>query len=59
MHRLTCGCKFADPDTVVPSAAAASHRVRPDTMSCGSDGCRDGGSEIGRASCRERVSFVV
>ena len=45
MHRLTCGCKFADPDTVVPSAAAASHRVRPDTMSCGSDGCRDGGSE--------------
>ncbi|KAM3279351.1 hypothetical protein ACQJBY_046594 [Aegilops geniculata] len=44
MHRLTCGCKFADPDTVVPSAAAASHRVRPDTMSCGSDGCRDGGS---------------
>ncbi|XP_020165459.1 serine/threonine/tyrosine-protein kinase HT1 [Aegilops tauschii subsp. strangulata] len=45
MHRLTCGCKFADPDTVVPSAAAASHRVRPDTMSCGSDGCRDGGGE--------------
>jgi hypothetical protein len=35
MPRVSCGCKFADPD----SAA-----VRPDTMSCGSDGCRDGSS---------------
>ncbi|KAM3261587.1 hypothetical protein ACQJBY_052327 [Aegilops geniculata] len=59
MHRLTCGCKFADPDTVVPSAAAASHshRVRPDTMSCGSDGCRDGGS--GEGFGRPRPSKVA
>ncbi|XP_037444077.1 serine/threonine/tyrosine-protein kinase HT1-like [Triticum dicoccoides] len=57
MHRLTCGCKFADPDTVVPSAAAASHRVRPDTMSCGSDGCRDGGG--GEGFGRSRPSKVA
>ncbi|XP_048532371.1 serine/threonine/tyrosine-protein kinase HT1 [Triticum urartu] len=60
MHRLTCGCKFADPDTVVPSAAAASHRVRPDTMSCGSDGCRDGGSGGGSEGFgRSRPSKVA
>jgi len=42
MRRLSRGCKFADPDSAV--SAASPHRVRPDTMSCGSDGCRDGSS---------------
>lgn len=43
MPRLSCGCKFADPD----SAA-----VRPDTMSYGSDGCGSGGGGSGSGEFR-------
>lgn len=65
MPRLSC--KFADPDTVVSSssaaaaaaAAAAARRVRPDTMSCGSDGCRDGGSSGSDEFRRPRPSKVA
>ncbi|CAN6297289.1 unnamed protein product [Urochloa humidicola] len=60
MPRLSC--KFADPDSVVSSptaAAAAARRVRPDTMSCGSDGCRDGGSSGSDEFRRPRPSKVA
>ncbi|KAJ1293011.1 hypothetical protein BS78_01G035200 [Paspalum vaginatum] len=56
MPRLSC--KFADPDTVVSSAPAV-RRVRPDTMSCGSDGCRDGGSSGSEEFRRPRPSKVA
>ncbi|RLN15812.1 hypothetical protein C2845_PM02G43620 [Panicum miliaceum] len=61
MPRLSC--KFADPDSVVSSsaaaAAAAARRVRPDTMSCGSDGCWDGGSSGSDDFRRPRPSKVA
>ena len=60
MPRLSC--KFADPDSVVSSsaaAAAAARRVRPDTMSCGSNGCRDGGSSGSDDFRRPRPSKVA
>ena len=50
MPRLSCGCKFADPDSVA---------VRPDTMSCGSDGCRDGGGSNGELRRQARPSKVA
>jgi hypothetical protein len=61
MPRLSCCyCKFTDPDNVVSSTtAAAARRVRPDTMSCGSDGCRDGNSGGSEEFRRPRHSKVV
>jgi hypothetical protein len=58
MPRLSCCyCEFTDPDSVVSSAtAAAARRVRPDTMSCGSDGCRDGSSEEFRRPRHSKVA---
>ena len=54
MPRLSC--KFADPDSAVSSAPAAVRRV---TMSCGSDGCRDGGSSGSEEFRRPRPSKVA
>jgi hypothetical protein len=55
MPRLSCSCKFTDPDSVVSSstAAAAVRRVQPDTMSCGSD---NGGSEEFRRPRHSKVA---
>ncbi|KAM0841197.1 hypothetical protein ACQ4PT_059176 [Festuca glaucescens] len=50
MPRLSCGCKFADPDSVA---------VRPDTMSCGSDGCSGGGGGSGEFRRTARPSKVA
>lgn len=52
-------CKFADPDRAVSSAPAAVRRLRPDTMSCGSEGCRDGGSTGSEEFRRPRPSKVA
>lgn len=57
MPRLSCSCKFADPDSVISSAAP--RRVRPDTMSCGSDGCRDGSGGGSEEFRRPRPSKVA
>ncbi|GJN22887.1 hypothetical protein PR202_gb10492 [Eleusine coracana subsp. coracana] len=63
MHRLSCSCKFADPDSVASSAAttatATARRVRPDTMSCGSEGGRDGSSGGSEEFRRPRPSKVA